>query len=320
MRGLRSLHARYVTGSSAALFGFNDAYKRYSVSQRQSLIDLTIVATSIQLHATNPDDVDPLIRMAIQETNPNFSPSLFYDFSPEEMTGILNAAKGKYFEYLVTNKLNAGEQVGDLQLPEGYRAIMAENANQPGWDLQIVDAQGQVSEYLQLKASNSLSYIKDTLDRYPDIQIISTAELADSANGLVLDSEITEAILRERVSEAIGIMDNSMLDSAVDAFNPLIPLAFILITEGYQLAIGKSSVTSALRSSRYRMERSIGSGLAGALVFAAGGGLLSIPSVFIAGGLYDQYREMVMSETSVDEAVSKMTRYRIYQQQRIMEL
>ena len=40
---------------------------------------------------------------------------------------------------------------------------------QPGWDMRIVGPDDEVSLYLQLKATDSFSYIKRALQRYPDI-------------------------------------------------------------------------------------------------------------------------------------------------------
>ena len=209
---------------------FLDAFKRYATSKRQSLVDLTLAAASISPQIfIDKSNIDPLIEKAIKETNPNFDPSLFSDFSEEKMMGILNSAKGKYFEYLVTDKLNAGEAVGDLQLPEGYQAVMATNANQPGWDIQILDPQGNTAEYLQLKATNSLGYINEILERYPDITILATDEVADQANGLVLDSNITEDDLREQILGTFSDLEPpSLIDNWIDAFNPLMPLVFII--------------------------------------------------------------------------------------------
>jgi len=318
---LSYLREKYPGGNNGeSLFAFRDAFKRYVVSKKQSLIDLTVVAASISPQVfSDAADIDPLLELAIHETNPNFEPSRIFDFTNEEMTGILNSAKGKYFEYLVTDRLNAGKQVGDVILPDGYEAVMADSLNQPGWDLQILDAQGNVSDYLQLKATNSIGYIRDTLEKYPDIKILATDEIADRANGLVLDSDITEESLNEQISSAIDALDPSLASDLLSAFNPLLPLVFIVATEGYRVSVGKYSLNEAIESTRYRAERSMVATGIGAVVYAIGGGWLALPASFISGSVYNHYRELSLSAYSFSESTSRLKKYRLHQQQRIFD-
>ena len=172
---LEHLRKKYTEKSEGKdpLFAFHDAFKRYSICKKQSLIDLTVVAANLSPQIFwSSENVDPLLLQALADTNPNFDPNLLHQFSDEQLMGIINSSKGKYFEYLVTDKLNAGEIVGDVSLPDGYHAAMSDSLTQPGWDLQITNEHGQVADYLQLKATNSISYIHETLERYPDITIL----------------------------------------------------------------------------------------------------------------------------------------------------
>lgn len=304
---------------ASSIFAFRDAFKRYVVSKQQALIDLTVTAANLgpQIFFDN-SSIDPLVEKAIRETNPNFEPSLF-GFSDDEMTGILNSAKGKYFEYLVTEKLNSGEAVGDLLLPEGYKAVMASTLNQPGWDIQIVDTQGNVSDYLQLKATNSLGYIHDTLERYPDITILSTEEIASRTDGLTIDSDISEASLREQMTDAVNELDPSFSDDFLTAFNPLMPLVFVLASEGYRVSVGDYSVEVATQSAQYRAERSLVASGIGAVIYAIGGGWLALPATFIGGAAYNQYREMSLHSYRFEESTTRLRKYRLHQQQRLLD-
>ncbi|RLA06514.1 MAG: hypothetical protein DRQ51_09185 [Gammaproteobacteria bacterium] len=317
---IEKLRDKYSSYSGAdSLIRFCDAYKKYSISKKQSLIDLMLV--SVNLTPAIFDDItniDPLLQQAITETNPNFDTSSFFNFSDNEMMGIINSAKGKYFEYLVTDKLNSGEAVGDVMLPDGYQAVMATSATQAGWDIQIVDQNGYVADYLQLKATDSLGYINDTLEKYPDITILATDEVANQADGLVLNSQISEESLTQQVNNAVDNLDESLIGSFMDAFNPLLPLVIILASEGYNLSVGKQSLDIVLSSAYDRAERSVFAGGTGALVYALGGGLLSIPAVFIGGGLYDYYAENALSSYSFERATSRLKKYRIYQQEQIL--
>lgn len=288
---IESLHNKYcgVTREAFA-FRFRDAHKRIVISRQQSLVDLIAVSSNLSINIFwEESPIDPLITKAINTTSPNFEIDTLYIYSDEQLLGVINTAKGKYFEYLVEEKLNAGEVVGDVALPDGYSAQVAENLNQPGWDLQILDEDGQVSDYLQLKAANSLSYISEALERYPDIQVLATSEVAESANGIVLNSNISEADLRSQVSRTLELEDTSFLDEFIGTFNPIFPLLFIVATEGYHLYVGEMSVAQVQESAKHRINRALVSSGVGALAYAMGAGWLSIGATFLGGALFEHY-------------------------------
>ena len=49
------------------------------------------------------------------------------------------------------------------------QARLAQNPNQPGWDLSFEDANGEVVQDLQLKATDSISYVETAKEKYPGI-------------------------------------------------------------------------------------------------------------------------------------------------------
>jgi len=322
MNYLETLREKYVYNSEIdPLFAFRDAFKNTIVCKKQSLIDLTVVAANLSPQIFWEDNtLDPLVLRALNETNPTFDPTSLSNYSDGQMLGVINSTKGKYFEYLVEDKLNAGEIVGDVVLPEGYHAVVASNLTQPGWDIQILDQDGSIADYLQLKATNSISYIHETLDRYPDITILGTSEIADKANGLILDSGINEQEITEQVSDCITDLDPDFISDFLDAFNPLMPLVFILATEGYRMHIGKSSIDSLYTSIQHRVERTIITSGVGAIVYAMGGGWLSLPSVFIAGAIYNDYIEESLVNYNFDKTTSRIKQYRNYQKQQILKM
>ena len=318
---VKLLREKYSTSQREdPLFAFRDAFKRAIVCKKQSLIDTLVVAANLSPQIFWSDEfLDPLVLKALNDTNPNFDPNLLSNYSDEQMMGILNSAKGKYFEYLVEDKLNIGETVGDVALPEGFSAVVATNLTQPGWDLQILDQSGNVSEYLQLKATNSISYIHDTLERYPDITVLGTSEIANEMGGLILDSNINEQALTDQLSNVIGDMDPSITTDFLGAFNPLLPLVFILSTEGYRVFVGKVSTESLYESARYRIERTFIASGVGAVVYALGGGWFSLVSTFVAGGVYDSYIESSLTNYNFDKTTDRLKCYRSYQRQQILD-
>ena len=66
---------------------------------------------------------------------------------------------------------------------------------------------------MQLKATESADYVQVTLNEYPDIEIVTTSDVANElSNDLVIDSGIEEAVLEEAV---------------LDIVNPLSPFSVI---------------------------------------------------------------------------------------------
>lgn len=87
------------------------------------------------------------------------------------LQGIVSGVKGKLFEDDYVAYLNDGH------LPAGDVASLAANAHQPAWDIVVHDAHGNVDEFLQLKATQSAGYLREALDRYPDVDVVVTHEM-----------------------------------------------------------------------------------------------------------------------------------------------
>ena len=273
---------------------FKDALQRHIKKQQEEIADLFLTASatvaSVGTAELATQSLDPRVMEAIRITNPNLDNLHFLHLDGNALQGALNAAKGKYFEFLVADKLNAGESVGGITLPNGYRAELAESLNQPGWDLKIVGDNAEIANYLQLKATNNAGYIADTLIRYPDIQILATSEAAtNNFDGFVIDSGIENATLRDKVLEALNTADTTFFDDFVSAFSPLLPLAIALGYEGYCLNIGKTTWDNFKINCARRGQRIVAAGTASALTYAFGGGLLlAIPATFISGWAFDR--------------------------------
>jgi hypothetical protein len=287
---LRALTVRYAGPADDDPGAFEELRKRYRQYRATSLIDLAAVATTLGLDNLSDRSLDPLALKAIQDTNPNFDPNRLLGYSDDEWIGIVNSAKGKYFEYLVVDRLNSGESVGDVVLPDGYTARLADSMNQPGWDVQIMDDHGHVTEYLQLKATESAGYIHHALNVYPDITILATSEVAHDLphNSMVLDSQISERDIGNVVGNSLDDAGSGFLDHFWDSFHPIFPLLLIAGMQGYAVAVGKQSVVSAVDVARARAARSLTAAGVGALVKVFGGGWFSIPAAIFTGWIFDR--------------------------------
>lgn len=175
--------------------------------RKDELLDLLVVggitlAQAIRNPTGVPEDIERAFDLAYPELTQTES---FADavsrMTSDQLTGLVSGVKGKLFEIELVDHLNNGG------LPDGFQAAMAESATQPGWDIQITDASGQVSELLQAKATESASYVREALERYPSIDVTTTSEVHGQlvAMGLAQDvhnSGISEAILQAKVDAA----------------------------------------------------------------------------------------------------------------------
>jgi hypothetical protein len=122
-----------------------------------------------------------------------------------ELQGLVSGIKGKLFEIKYVDYLNDGE------LPDGYVAKLAESATQPGWDIEITGPHGEVAQLLQAKATDSISYVQEALEKYPDIDVVTTAELSptDGLYSHLLLNDASENVINSTIS-------NDDLESYID--------------------------------------------------------------------------------------------------------
>lgn len=293
---LRQRYAGY--GDAHAIDPLAALLSKYREYRATTLLDCAAVSSQLAVGDLLRTDVDPLALRALHDTNPHFDPSAYH--SADEWSGIINAAKGKYFEYLVADRLNDGQAVGDVVLPEGYHAVVADSINQPGWDLRILDDHGRLDQYLQLKATDSASYIHHALERYPDIKILASSEVATGLDGhhMILDAGISEDQLHAAV-ETAGGGQSGFLDGFWEHFHPVLPLLLIAGMQGYQVAVGKRSVQDAMEIGMARTQRALAMAGTGVLVKAVGGGLLAIPAACLVG-------LWVTESQTIDELISRL--------------
>lgn len=92
--------------------------------------------------------------------------------------------------------------------------MLFEATNHPVSDIALM-SDGDIAADMQLKATDSVSYINETLATNPDIPIIVTSEAANSLDSaMVIDSGIDNAVLNDAVSEALsGEMANHVGES-----------------------------------------------------------------------------------------------------------
>ena len=143
------------------------------------------------------------------------------DADDTELAGLISGIKGKLFEMRYVDFLNDGH------LPDGYEAVLAESATNPGWDIAILDNNGITVNELQMKATDSVDYIKTALERYPDIDIVTTEEVYNS----VVMHEFADNVINSGISneELTSVVTETLESDSVDMDwgLPVIPMLLI---------------------------------------------------------------------------------------------
>ncbi|MBM4858161.1 hypothetical protein HYO44_12110 [Vibrio parahaemolyticus] len=124
----------------------------------------------------------------------------FAGVDPDAMSGHISNIKGIVFEQEVVNLLTK----------QGMDAMLFEATNHPVSDIALM-SDGEIAAEIQLKVTDSVSYINETLAGNSDIPIIVTSEVADSFDSaMVIDSGIDNVVLDDTVSEVLtgGIFNN----------------------------------------------------------------------------------------------------------------
>ena len=202
---------------------YRELNRRYTAQDSIAIGGETLV--SLLAASTIPDD----IVNAYEAAYPDLSATISFEdkvreLEPDALVGFISGVKGKLFEQQYIAYLNQGN------LPDGYTAVLAESATQKGWDIAIEGSNGEIASVLQAKATDSASYVQDAIEKYPNIDVVTTEEVYSH---LVM-SGISENIAKGSISNA-ELMET--LDQAVDAAElsmdftpPLFALAFIAFT------------------------------------------------------------------------------------------
>ncbi|MCX7167757.1 MAG: hypothetical protein NTV11_15980 [Rhodocyclales bacterium] len=250
---------------------FSDLKKlasEYVEARKMSILDAAAIAIAFD-YVFSADTVDlsqitPDMAKAWDLAYPHVSIESLVGRSPEDLAGVISGWKGKLFEVEVEQRLNAGEWVGDLHLEGEQVAVLADSPIQAGWDLRIIDPDGSVADTIQLKATESVSYVHEALARYPDTPIVATHEIASRMAGDgIIDSNILNDHLTAGVSDHIS---DATSDAVSDSVMGVMPVSVIVATEAIKVLAGKKSVDEAFESGGERLVKgAIAGGVAAAV-------------------------------------------------------
>ena len=196
------------------------------LSQKDMLLDSLGISVSV-IHGYYhidyiPEEVEEAYKAAypIKSQTDNLR-DIIEDADDTELAGLISGIKGKLFEMRYVDFLNDGH------LPDGYEAVLAESATNPGWDIAILDNNGITVNELQMKATDSVDYIKTALERYPDIDIVTTEEVYNS----VMMHEFADNVINSGISneELTSVVTETLESDSVDMDwgLPVIPMLLI---------------------------------------------------------------------------------------------
>ena len=259
---LRVLSESYPPRERDALF---ELAQKFRSRDEREVMEVAAIAADVSIDSVVnlglEPEADPLFREAFNRQYPNVDIESLIGASDDRLDGLANGVKGKYFEMLVRDRLNAGERLGELQLQPGQTARLAESSIQPGWDLRIENEDGTIDELLQLKATDSMSYVKEALVEHPDIRVVVPSEVDDQADD-ILGTDISNEQLDNITQAQIGEMGESALedlsDKAVEAAFDSIPFVSMVATgviEGSSVLTGRSTLRESFRRGAKRMGR-----------------------------------------------------------------
>ena len=203
---------------------YNKELKKYK--SRYPWFDYYVVSglsipSMIQNRLTDPD-----VELAYQYQFPNKADDMSFTEtwqsfdSPEEMLGFNSAVKGKLFEIKYLEHISK-------TLEPGYTAKLADSPTQKGFDIEIYNPHGQIDQLLQLKASTSAAYVKDALNEYPEIDVVTLEDL----DGQMLLANHSNRIISSSISneDLLSSMESSV-ESGLD-YLPLLGISIIAFSE-----------------------------------------------------------------------------------------
>jgi hypothetical protein len=221
---------------------------------------------------------------------------------PDRLMGLVSGVKGKLFELEYADWLNHGH------LPNGWTAELAHHANNPAWDIVIHDAHGHVDSLLQLKATESLSYVQKAIEAHPEIDVVVPHELyeklADNPDALghILDGHETLPHINGYVADAVGHAEAAQAVGHFPIVGPAIVISLVVGLNYRAYRRGKISIEDALRNIKERGALAIiASGAGWATAILAHEPFIVLPTavaVRLLGGqyLHNQHRRESFTE------------------------
>tara|TARA_R110002073_G_scaffold312586_4_gene484124 strand:- start:26724 stop:27674 length:951 start_codon:yes stop_codon:yes gene_type:complete len=296
---IQEIHKEYSKKPKEELYKLHQSYlKRKQETITEALAASIALNEILSKEIIDLSAITPEMQEAFDISFPKLQIEDLSNYTNNQLTGIISNWKGKLFEIEVRDRLNDGEIVGDLSLADGQYATIAEDVTQPGWDLQILNEDGTIAELLQLKATNSLSYINSAFEKYPEIDVMSTSEIAD-LNESLINSDISIEDLNSAIETPMQPLFEGFGDNVLDTLLPGLPFFVICLSEGRHVFMNIKTANEAFANAS---ERAIKSGL------SIGAGLLTtyFTSFSILGGIVTFLTRLLFKEEEKEEKAREL--------------
>jgi hypothetical protein len=290
-QALKTIAESYPPQGRESLLGLAQEYRNRG---EREVLEMGAIATDVSLGSAinlgREADANPQFLEAFRLQYPNVSLESLRGASEEQLDGWSNGAKGKYFEVLVRDRLNQGERLGEIHLLPGQVASLAESPTQAEWDLQITNADGSIAEEIQLKATESMAYVKQALERYPDIRVATTSEVDNAADEIIgtgISDEQLEKVTKAQIGELGEGTAEDLFDKGAEVILDSIPVMSVVLTgviEGRNLLTGRYTLRESLRRGGKRIGRAAVYNALGAALGSTGVGIPVVMGLRVAEG------------------------------------
>jgi len=156
-------------------------------------------------------------------------------FSIDQIAGLKNNVKGIYHELAFQQRENLD---GDEYIVELFG-----DTNHAGADIRIINTvTGDVSE-VQLKATNYASYVRAHNERYEDIEVLTTSEVAEASPDWG-SSEFSNAVLTEDTTSALQKLSH---DADADILDSMGVAAMVSLTVNAKAMLNGETLSTAAK-------------------------------------------------------------------------
>ena len=133
-----------------------------------------------------------------------------HSLDPEQMQGVANNVKGIYHELRYVEKYNAEHQ-------DSY-AVLHPATNHQGSDVQIISKDtGEPLGEIQLKATNSVSYVKEHQSRYDNIEVKATSEVSERIEGVETSGFSNDKLTQQINGTFEDLAGNTISDRMIES-------------------------------------------------------------------------------------------------------
>lgn len=166
-----------------------------------NIIIATVFSNLLNKHFAVNNADEALVVEAIKRSNTSLHDASLTELgdylsrmNASQLKGLANNVKGIYHELKYVDSVNHFDSTTHAQVYE--------STNHAGADIVFRDINnGEIVKEVQLKATDSTSYVSQHISRYPDIDVMATSEVAEKMSGVestgFSNAELTDAVNRQ---------------------------------------------------------------------------------------------------------------------------